>query len=84
MSKYKDELSTRIGAALGRDVSDVIGELYALGVIDDQLARKGCLNQAYLLTASDTSRSETAILSELADQYFVSEITAYRYVRRID
>ena len=33
--KYQKELSERLSAAMGRDVSDVVAELFALGVLDE-------------------------------------------------
>jgi hypothetical protein len=38
--------------------------------------------QTYLLTAPDTSRSTTAILSEIAEEYHMGERTAWDIVYR--
>lgn len=78
--KYQKELSERLSAAMGRDVSDVVAELFALGVLDEGLARRGCVMQVYLMKAPDTAMSMTAIVSEIAEEYHVCERTAWRYV----
>ena len=48
--KYQKELSERLSAAMGRDVSDVVAELFALGVLDEGLARRGCVMQVLLMS----------------------------------
>lgn len=78
--KYQKELSERLSTAMGRDVSDVVAELFALGVLDEGLARRGCVMQVYLMKAPDTAMSMTAIVSEIAEEYHVCERTAWRYV----
>ena len=78
--KYQKELSERLSAAMGRDVSDVVAKLFALGVLDEGLARRGCVMQVYLMKAPDTAMSMTAIVSEIAEEYHVCERTAWRYV----
>ena len=80
--KYQKELIERMSKAMGRDVSDVINELFAIGVLDEGLARRGCVMQSYLLEAPDTTRSTTSILSEIAEQYHMCEKTAWNVVNR--
>lgn len=80
MSKYREQLKERLSKALGKDCGDVIDELYSLNVLDDNLARRGCLVHEYLLNATDTSRSETLILSEIADMFGVHERWAWKLV----
>jgi hypothetical protein len=81
--KYQKELTERLSAKLGIDVAPVVDELFALGMLDEMVARRGCMMQAYLLTAPDTSRSTTAILSEIAEQYHMGERTAWDIVQRV-
>jgi hypothetical protein len=80
--KYQKELAERLSAKLGTDATAVVNELFALGVLDEVLARRGCVMQTYLLTAPDTSRSTTAILSEIAEEYHMGERTAWDIVYR--
>ena len=79
--KYQKELSERLSRALGRDVSDVIAELYAMGVLDEVLARRGCVRGAFYELILDTSMSTTAVVSRVADQYHMGETTVRDVVR---
>jgi hypothetical protein len=81
MSKYKAQLITTLNAALQKDCADVIAELYAIGILDDTLARRGCVVHEYMSAAIDTSRSETVVLSEIAERHGVHERTAWKYVQ---
>lgn len=49
-------------------------------MLDEGLARRGCVMQVYLMKAPDTAMSMTAIVSEIAEEYHVCERTAWRYV----
>lgn len=80
MSKYKDELITRLNKALGKDCADVVEELYALKVMDDTLSRRGCLMHEYLMRAIDTSKYESDIRSELGEIYGCHERTVLKIV----
>lgn len=82
--KYRDQLSTRLTAALGKDCADVIAELYALGVLDETLSRRGCAMMEYYSHIHDTSRSTTAIISEVADMFHMGERTLWDYVYKAD
>ena len=79
---YKKNLAERLTRALGKECADVVDELFTMGVLDDVLARRGCIVYEYLVHATDTTRSDTAILSEIAEQFGVSEKTAYNYLYR--
>jgi hypothetical protein len=81
--KYKDELTARLSAALGKDCSDVIDELYALAALDETLARRGCAMHEYLLQAPDTSRSTTSIVSEVAERFCMGERTLWDVVYKV-
>lgn len=85
MSKYKDELIDRLTTSVGQTATpeQVVSELYALGVLDDTLSRKWCAVHEYLIQSTDTSRSDTAILSEVAERFGVHEVTAWKWVRAI-
>jgi hypothetical protein len=83
MGKYGKELAEKLTKALGKDCGDVIAELYAIGVLDETLSRKGCAVREYLLMAADTGRYESDIRSEVAEMYCVGTTAVYEWVRSI-
>ena len=83
MSKYQDELTKRLSATLGKDCADVVAELFAIGAMDETLARRGCAMMEYYAHIHDTSRSTTAIISEVADMYHMGERTVWDIVYKV-
>ena len=79
--KYKEELSKRLSTKLGRDVSDVVEELYRMRVIDDVLARRGCVVHTYYERIADTRITTTAIITSIAYEYHMGETTVYDMVK---
>ena len=79
--KYQKELTAQLNKVLGKDCSDVIDELFALGVLDELLARRGCARRVFYELILDTSMSTTAVVSRVADQYHMGESTVRDIIR---
>jgi hypothetical protein len=83
MSKYRNDLTNRLNRTLGKECGDVIDELYRIGAIDDTIARRGCIMHEYLVQAPNTALSTTQILSEISENYHISERGACKILYKL-
>ena len=79
---YKQELASHLSKKLGKDVDDVLDELFRLGALDETLARRGCVVHTYYERVVDTRINTTAIITRLAYEYHMGETTVYDMVHR--